>query len=106
MAEIVKGRGVKVEVGYTEGAAVAISAVSNANPGIASRPSHGLLAGSVGYFDNIEGMDPLDGQAIRVADATPTTAGMPSSRATVPASESMPPPSAMTPQCNARSTPV
>lgn len=69
MAEIVKGRGVKVEVGYTEGAAVAISAVSNANPGIASRPSHGLLAGSVGYFDNIEGMDPLDGQAIRVADA-------------------------------------
>lgn len=69
MADFVKGRSVRIEVGFTEGAPIAIGGVSLSNPGIASAAGHGLAAGSVGYFTGVEGMDQLDGQAIRVANA-------------------------------------
>lgn len=68
MSELVKGRNVRVEVGYTEGTPKIVTAVSIADPAVAVSASHGLAVGSVGYFDDVVNMDPLDGQAVRVAD--------------------------------------
>lgn len=67
--EIILGAGVRVEIGYTEGAPKTISGVDLANPSIAHSAAHGLTVGSAGYFDQVTGMDPLDGQAARVASA-------------------------------------
>ena len=67
--EIILGAGVKVEIGFTEGAAVVISAVSNANPAVASKAAHGLVVGSAGYFSDVTGMEQIDGQAARVGSA-------------------------------------
>jgi hypothetical protein len=66
MTEIAKGRGVRVEIGYTEGAPKTVTSVSLSDPGIAVSTAHGLAVGSAGYFDDVVGMDPLDGQAARV----------------------------------------
>lgn len=68
MSEIAKGRGVRVEVGITEGAAKTVSAVSKASPGVVSSTAHGLANGSAGYFDTIVGMDEIEGQVARVDD--------------------------------------
>lgn len=73
MAEIVKGRGVRVEVGYTEGAPIALTALTQADPGVATAAGHGLAAGSVGYLTDVEGMVELDGQAVRVLDPDTNT---------------------------------
>lgn len=67
MADFVKGRSVRIEVGFTEGAPIPISDISQGNPGVAEATAHGLAIGSVGYFTNVEGMDQIDGQAVRVA---------------------------------------
>lgn len=67
MADFVKGRSVRIEVGFTEGAAIPISNITQGNPGVAEATAHGLAVGSVGYFTNVEGMDQIDGQAVRVA---------------------------------------
>lgn len=64
------GRGVKVEVAKTFGAAKIISAVSQANPGSASSTAHAMAAKTAGYFASVEGMVNLEGQAARVG-ATP-----------------------------------
>lgn len=74
MVDIVKGRNVRVEVGYTEGTPQAVTAVTQDNPGVATVPAHGLAMGSVGYFDDVEGMDPLNGQAVRLAAGGSPTA--------------------------------
>ncbi len=67
--EIILGAGVKVEIGTTEGAPIVVAAVSLSDPGVASTAgAHGLTFGSFAYFTDIVGMDPLDGQAIRVDD--------------------------------------
>lgn len=66
--DIIIGAGVKVEIGLTEGAPVAVSAVSLANPGLATSAAFGLAIGSAGYFDEVTGMDPLDGQAARIGN--------------------------------------
>lgn len=63
---IILGSGVRVEIGLVEGASKTVNAVSLANPGIAQVPGHGLAFGSAGYFNEVTGMDPLDGQASRV----------------------------------------
>lgn len=73
MSEIVKGRGVRVEVGYTEGAPVTVTAISKSDPAIVTAAGYGLAVGSVAYLDDVEGMDQLDGQAIRIdAGGSPT----------------------------------
>lgn len=74
MSELVKGRNVRVEVGYTEGSEQVVSGITQADPGVAAVPAHGLTIGSVGYLKNVEGMSPLDGQAIRVSSAGSPTA--------------------------------
>lgn len=70
MSEVARGAGVRVEIGYTEGSAKTISAVSLDNPGTASSTAHGLNDGSVGYFTGLAGMSELDGQACRLVDKT------------------------------------
>jgi len=67
------GRGVRVEIGTTEGSAKTVSAVTKANPGVATSTAHGLLTKSVGYFDTVTGMDELLGQAIRLGTVATNT---------------------------------
>lgn len=74
MTEIAKGRGVRVEIGYTEGVEKTVQSVTLGNPGIAHATAHGLAVGSAGYFDDVVGMDPLDGQAARVGTGGSPTA--------------------------------
>jgi hypothetical protein len=69
----IKGRGVRVEIGTTEGAAKVVSAVTQASPGVATSTAHGLNNGSVGYFDGVVGMANLDGQAVRLANKADNT---------------------------------
>lgn len=69
MADFVKGRSVRIEVGFTEGAPLTVLGVTQASPGVAAVTAHGLAMGSVGYFSEVEGMDQLDGQAVRVVSA-------------------------------------
>lgn len=68
--DLIIGRGVRVEVGLTEGSAINVTAVSQANPGVATATAHGLAAKSVGYMNQVNGMVNLDGQAIRVLSPT------------------------------------
>jgi hypothetical protein len=73
MSELVKGMKVRVEVGFTEGSPKTVSAITRANPGSVTSAAHGLAAGSVAYFDNLVGMDQLDGQPIRIdLDGSPS----------------------------------
>lgn len=65
--DLIIGRGVRVEVGKTEGAAKTVSAVSQANPGVATSNEHGLSAKSVGYFRTVSGMVNLEGMAARLS---------------------------------------
>jgi hypothetical protein len=62
----VKGRNVRIEVATGFGSAIPVSAVTNANPGVATATAHGLALNSAGYFDLVSGMEQLNGQAIRV----------------------------------------
>lgn len=61
------GRGLRVEVAKTMGAAKTVSAVTTASPGVATSTAHALTAGTVGVFQDVTGMLQLEGQAIRVA---------------------------------------
>lgn len=63
--DLIVGRGVRVEVGSTEGSAITVSAITQANPGVATSVAHGLSAKSVAYFTGVAGMVQLDGQAVR-----------------------------------------
>ena len=64
--DIIIGSGVTVEIGLTEGAAKVVTNITKSDPGVASVAAHGLANLSAGYFNDIVGMDPLDGQAARV----------------------------------------
>lgn len=67
------GRGIRVEVGKTEGLPITITSVSNDKPGVATKVAHGLNDKAIGYFTGVTGMSPLDGQACRVANKTADT---------------------------------
>jgi len=69
MADFVKGRSVRIEVGFTEAAPLTVLDVTQASPGVAHVTGHALAIGSVGYFSGVEGMDQLDGQAVRISSA-------------------------------------
>lgn len=66
------GRGVRVEVQKTLGTAKVISAITKANPGVASSTAHALTAGTVGFLSSVEGMVQLEGMAGRVAPSPGT----------------------------------
>ncbi len=63
-----KGRNVRVEVATLFGTAKTVTAVSKANPGVATSAAHGLANASIGYFENVLGMTELDGQVCCVAN--------------------------------------
>lgn len=66
MATFIKGRNIKVEIAKTTGAAITVTAVTQASPGVATAAAHGQTDGTVGYMDQISGMVQLEGQAVRV----------------------------------------
>ena len=61
------GRNVRIEVSKTEGTEKTVSAVTVADPGVATSAAHGLANGAVGYFRDVTGMVNLDGQAARAS---------------------------------------
>lgn len=67
------GVNAKVEVQSTVGSPVAVSAVTLANPGVASATAHGFNNGDVVFFVSPGGMVELEGQAVRVANKTTDT---------------------------------
>jgi hypothetical protein len=69
----IKGRGIKLEIAATYAAADAGWAVSNANPGVATKTGHAVVNNDIGYFTGIVGMDQLDGQAVRAKNKTANT---------------------------------
>lgn len=68
--DLIIGRGVRVEVGKTEGSPKTITGITLANPGVATCVAHGLAAKSVGYFSGVTGMVNLEGQAARLGTTT------------------------------------
>jgi hypothetical protein len=64
------GRGVRVEVGTTEGSAKTVSEVTAADPPVATSTAHGLTVKSIGYFATATGMPQLEGQAVRFSAVT------------------------------------
>lgn len=71
--DLIIGRGVRVEVGKTEGSAKAVSGITLADPGVATSTAHGLTAKSVGYFSGVTGMVNLEGQAVRLGTVATDT---------------------------------
>lgn len=67
------GRGVRVEIGTTEGAPKTVSGVTQASPGVATSTAHGLADKSIGYFAGVGGMVQLEGQAARVTSGDTNT---------------------------------
>ncbi len=62
------GRQVRVEIAATYGAAKTVSALSKANPGVASSATHGLTDGVIGYMNSVVGMDEVNGVAFSVSN--------------------------------------
>lgn len=69
----VKGRGVRVEIAATYGSDKTVSAVTQANPGVATSTSHGMANDTVGYFYSVGGMAQLEKQACRVKNQATNT---------------------------------
>jgi len=67
------GTNVRVEVQQTLGSDLAVTAITKANPGVATLTAHGLANGDVIVWDIDGGMVELDGQACRVANVAANT---------------------------------
>jgi len=67
------GRGIRIEFGTVEGASKTVSAITQADPGVATSTAHGLANKSVGYLSSVEGMVNLEGQACRLANQATNT---------------------------------
>lgn len=70
---VLKGRNVRIEVATALMASKVVSAVSKANPGVATSAAHGLANGTIGFFDAVAGMSELDGMAAAVANTAAST---------------------------------
>jgi hypothetical protein len=62
------GRDCKIEVALTFDSAINPTAVTKANPGVATLTSHTVETGDVGYWTVTAGMVELDGQAVYCTD--------------------------------------
>ena len=69
----VKGRGVTVAISASYSTPIAVTAVTQASPGVATSVAHGLNNNDVGYFSGVVGMSQLDYQACRVKNKTTDT---------------------------------
>lgn len=68
------GRGVRVEIGLTNGTAKTVTAITKASPGVATSSAHAMANGTVGYFVATGGgMPQIDGQAARVYNQATNT---------------------------------
>ena len=67
------GRGIRVEVGKTEGAEINVTEVTNTKPAVATATGHSLPAKSLGYFKDVLGAVQLEGQAVRIANPAANT---------------------------------
>ena len=67
------GTNVTVEIEKTLASGVAITSITKASPGVATKAAHGLTNGDIGVFVVTGGMVELDGQAVRVASTTSGT---------------------------------
>ncbi len=68
------GRNVKLEVALTYSAAKTVTAVTLANPGVATSSTHGMANGTVGYWTATGGgMPQIEGQATRVYNQATNT---------------------------------
>lgn len=68
-----RGRGISVEIAATFGTAEPCTAVTLANPAVATSASHALNNNDVGYFSGVTGMVQLEGQAARVKNKATDT---------------------------------
>ena len=67
------GRNCKIEVALTFAAAAAVTAVTKANPGVATKATHGIADGTVGYWSVAAGMVELNEQATMTTAAAANT---------------------------------
>lgn len=67
------GRNCKIEVALTLSAAISPTAVTAANPAVATLTSHTVNTGDVGYWTVAAGMVELDGQAAYCTDTSANT---------------------------------
>ena len=67
------GTNVTVEVQATTDTAITVTAITKANPGVATSAGHGKANGDILYFDIASGMVELNGQAVRIANITTDT---------------------------------
>lgn len=68
-----KGRKTRVEIASTYDTALAISAITNANPGVLTHAGGAQTNGACGYISAVTGMEPLFGQALSVDAPAATT---------------------------------
>jgi hypothetical protein len=69
----VKGRNIKVEIAATYSTAKVVTAVTLANPGVATSSAHGMANDTVGYFSTVGGMAQIENQACRVKNQATNT---------------------------------
>jgi hypothetical protein len=69
----VKGRGIRVEIAATFGTAKVVTAVTKANPGVATSTAHAMANNTVGYWNNVTGMVQLEKQACRLKNVATNT---------------------------------
>ena len=69
----VKGRNIKIEIAATYGTPVAVTALTQTSPGVATATAHGQANNTVGYWSGVSGMAQLEGQATRVKNTAANT---------------------------------
>lgn len=67
------GRGIRIEIASAYGSDITVSAVTQADPGVATATAHAQANKTVGYLSSVEGMVNLEGQAVRVANQATNT---------------------------------
>jgi hypothetical protein len=67
------GRDIKVEVALTFATAAALTAITKASPGVASKTAHGIADGTVGYLSIAAGMVEAHEQAVMTDNAATDT---------------------------------
>lgn len=68
-----KAQGTTIQVASAAGATDAITAITNANPGVVTSTSHGNANGSVGVITGVVGMTQLNNRAFIVANTATNT---------------------------------
>ncbi len=65
------GRNVRLEIANAYSSAITVTAITLANPGVATSAAHGMANGTVGYWTTTGGgMPQIEGQATRVYNQT------------------------------------